>query len=183
MAAKREKTAAQDLASLKEALFAEHPEVKAQSDQRQEARTFVASVRKEIADLRKRQDLKQSDMAERLGVSQPVISRIESDRNADLGLETLHRYAAACGLKPVVTFVPSAEAMLAQVMTRTAANGARPPVAPDADRMLLLAMQTFQEEMTASVAERVETTVKDAVRTVLDERPAAAAPAQPTKAV
>ena len=182
MAAKREKKAAQDLASLKEALFAEHPGVKAQSDQRHEARTFVASVRREIADLRKRQDLKQSDMAERLGVSQPVISRIESDRNADLGLETLYRYARACGLKPVVTFVPSAEAMLAQVMTRAAANAA--PAAPlDADKMLLLAMQTFQEEMTASVAERVETTVKDAVRTVLDERPAAAAPAQPTKAV
>lgn len=101
------------LASFKDELFSRHPGIEKLYDDRQKAKAFIASIRDDLAVLRRHRNLKQSDLARSLGVSQPVISRVEGDKSADLGLETLYRYAEACGMKPVVTFVPNTEGVLA----------------------------------------------------------------------
>ena len=48
--------------------------------------------------------LTQAQVAERLGVAQPAIARIESGRN--VSLKTLRRYAGAIGCKLDVSFRP-----------------------------------------------------------------------------
>lgn len=57
---------------------------------------------------RKEAGLTQADVAARMGVSQPVLARIESSlgsRKHSPSLETLRRYADACGKKLVIQMV------------------------------------------------------------------------------
>ena len=52
--------------------------------------------------------LTQADVAERMGVSQPVVARIESSlgsRAHSPTLNTLRRYANACGMKLIIQMV------------------------------------------------------------------------------
>jgi DNA-binding XRE family transcriptional regulator len=53
---------------------------------------------------RTRRGLTQAQVAERLGVAQPAVARIESGKN--VSLKTLRRYADAVGCKLQVRFVP-----------------------------------------------------------------------------
>lgn len=57
---------------------------------------------------RKEAGLTQTDVAERMGVSQPVLARIEGslgNRKSSPTLATLRRYAAACGKKLVIRMI------------------------------------------------------------------------------
>ncbi len=57
---------------------------------------------------RKNAGLTQADVAARMGVSQPVLARIESSlgsRKHSPSLETLRRYANACGKKLLIKMV------------------------------------------------------------------------------
>ena len=57
---------------------------------------------------RKDAGLTQADVAARMGVSQPVLARIESslgNRKHSPSLETLRRYAVACGKKLVIQMI------------------------------------------------------------------------------
>jgi DNA-binding XRE family transcriptional regulator len=57
---------------------------------------------------RKDAGLTQADVAARMGVSQPVLARIESSlgsRKHSPSLETLRRYADACGKKLVIQMI------------------------------------------------------------------------------
>ncbi|TXT21876.1 MAG: XRE family transcriptional regulator [Gallionellaceae bacterium] len=57
---------------------------------------------------RKDAGLTQADVAERMGVSQPVLARIESSlgsRKHSPSLATLRKYATACGKKLVIRMV------------------------------------------------------------------------------
>ena len=57
---------------------------------------------------RKDAGLTQADVAARMGVSQPVLARIESSlgsRKHSPSLETLRRYAGACGKKLVIRMI------------------------------------------------------------------------------
>lgn len=52
--------------------------------------------------------LTQADVAARMGVSQPVVARIESSlgtKNHSPSLNTLRRYASACGMKLIIQMV------------------------------------------------------------------------------
>ncbi len=54
--------------------------------------------------------LTQTEVAKRMGVSQPVLARIESSlgkKNHSPSLDTLRRYAKACGMKLVIQMVKS----------------------------------------------------------------------------
>ncbi|MBS0404650.1 MAG: helix-turn-helix transcriptional regulator [Proteobacteria bacterium] len=57
---------------------------------------------------RKDAGLTQADVAARMGVSQPVLARIESSlgsRKHSPSLETLRRYAGACGKKLIIQMI------------------------------------------------------------------------------
>jgi len=57
---------------------------------------------------RKDAGLTQADVAARMGVSQPVLARVESSlgsRKHSPSLETLRRYAVACGKRLVIQMV------------------------------------------------------------------------------
>jgi transcriptional regulator with XRE-family HTH domain len=51
-------------------------------------------VEQALVTLRETQGISQRELARRMGVSQPVIARIESGRNRNLGLRTLVRIAS-----------------------------------------------------------------------------------------
>ena len=63
---------------------------------------------RELLVARKDAGLTQADVAMRMGVSQPVLARIESslgNRKHTPSLNTLRRYAQACGKKRVIRMV------------------------------------------------------------------------------
>ena len=63
---------------------------------------------RELLSARKNAGLTQADVAMRMGVSQPVLARIESslgNRKHTPSLSTLRRYAQACGKKLVIRMV------------------------------------------------------------------------------
>lgn len=144
------------LESLKDEVFSKHPEVKDQYDARQKAKAFVASVRGDLASQRVSKHLKQGDVAQSLGVSQPVISRIERDTSSDLGLETLYRYAEACGMRPVVTFVPSTEGAFDDAGLREALGALHVAVGK--------AMQTMFDHLPANDVHRGDGVVENLVK-------------------
>jgi len=62
----------------------------------------------ELLKARKDAGLTQADVAQRMGVSQPVLARIESSlgsRKHAPSLSTLRRYAQACGKRLVISMV------------------------------------------------------------------------------
>ena len=62
----------------------------------------------ELLKARKEAGLTQADVAQRMGVSQPVLARIESslgNLNHAPSLSTLRRYAQACGKRLVISMV------------------------------------------------------------------------------
>jgi len=64
------------------------------------------SIRQKIADLRKRRGLTQAAVAQRSGVSQPMIAQIESGKLNNLTLKTLARTARALGASLKIDLVP-----------------------------------------------------------------------------
>jgi transcriptional regulator with XRE-family HTH domain len=63
-------------------------------------------IEHKVAQLRKRRGLTQAALAQRSGVSQPMIAQIESGKLANLTLKTLARTARALGASLKVEFVP-----------------------------------------------------------------------------
>ena len=57
-----------------------------------------------IAEMRRSSHLNQKALAERLGVSQQVVSRIETGENENLTIDTLTRLARALGHKVKISF-------------------------------------------------------------------------------
>lgn len=84
-------------------------EIKAKMMQREDFRAaYEAEVRKEnlqalLAEWRKHAGLTKAQVADRMGVKPPVISRLENNITK-ASIDTLTRYAHACGIeKPVIT--------------------------------------------------------------------------------
>ena len=66
----------------------------------------------ELLRARHRAGLTQTELAERMGVSQPVVARIEGSigsRKHAPSLATLRKYADACGQRLVIRFEPQQE--------------------------------------------------------------------------
>ncbi len=82
-----------------------HPEMMRTDPEYREAYEAMADEFDLVAvmiDARKRAGLTQKDVAERMGVSQPAVAKIESGRN--LSTATLQRYAQATGTRLRVSF-------------------------------------------------------------------------------
>ena len=62
-----------------------------------------------IAEMRKKSHLNQKDLAERLGVSQQVVSKIETGENGNLTIDTLTKLARALGHKVRISFHKAAK--------------------------------------------------------------------------
>jgi len=52
-------------------------------------------IARDLQSVRKRKNLTQSQLAERMGTTQSVVSRVE--RGSNVSIETIARYATACG--------------------------------------------------------------------------------------
>jgi transcriptional regulator with XRE-family HTH domain len=65
-------------------------------------------IEHKITELRKRRGLTQAGLAQRSGVSQPMIAQIESGKLNNLTLKTLARTARALGANLKIDFVPRA---------------------------------------------------------------------------
>ncbi len=57
-----------------------------------------------MLDARQKAGLTQAQVAERMGVKQPVVAKIEGDRS-NVSIDTLKRYANATGCKIKVEFI------------------------------------------------------------------------------
>lgn len=63
-------------------------------------------IEQKLAALRRKRGLTQSELAKRLGISQPVLARIESGGIKNLQLKTLVRTAAALGARVRIDIEP-----------------------------------------------------------------------------
>ena len=96
-----------ELADLKARILA-NPEARAEYD----AQAPEFELARELITARTRAGLTQSELAERMGVSQPVLARIEGSigsRKHAPSLATLRKYADACGQRLVIRFEPKQE--------------------------------------------------------------------------
>jgi len=64
-------------------------------------------IEQKLAALRAQRGMTQAQLAERLGVSQPHIAKLEAGRAKNIELQTLCRWATALGAKLTVDVVPS----------------------------------------------------------------------------
>ena len=67
-------------------------------------------ITQELVRIRERQNLTQHQIAAKMGVSQPLVARLERGDAPNLKLGTLIRYAAAAGSSVSVTFKPAPKA-------------------------------------------------------------------------
>lgn len=81
-----------------------HPEMMREPEYREayEALADEFDLAAAMIEARKRAGLTQKDVAERMGISQPAVAKLESGRN--LSTATLQRYAAATGTRLHVSF-------------------------------------------------------------------------------
>ena len=93
------------LKALHQRLAKENPAFADASAQEMRIDAFCAAVRQMLQNNRKEQSLQQEEIAERMDLTQSAVSKIENG-HGDIGLRTLHRYASALGLRPVLSFVP-----------------------------------------------------------------------------
>jgi transcriptional regulator with XRE-family HTH domain len=95
-------TTVMTLGELKKELFTSHPSVARHYEAAKRAGAFKVGAHRLLGELRHTAKLTQATVAERMGVSQPVVSRLEKDEEADLTLESLFRFAEACGVQLVL---------------------------------------------------------------------------------
>ncbi len=81
--------------------------VKRQIARHRAAAAYSGEIRTKLKALRRRRRLTQKQVAAAMGVNQSVVSRIETEGDAEMGLDTVFRYAAALGLRPVLDFEPA----------------------------------------------------------------------------
>lgn len=65
-------------------------------------------IEQKLAALRSQRGMTQAQLAQRLGVSQPHIAKLEAGRAKNIELRTLCRWATALGAKLTVDVVPNA---------------------------------------------------------------------------
>lgn len=67
-------------------------------------------IEQKLAALRSQRGMTQAQLAQRLGVSQPHIAKLEAGRAKNIELHTLCRWATALGAKLTVDVVPNSSA-------------------------------------------------------------------------
>lgn len=106
----RKAGALSQLGALRNRLASASPEFAAAAQLEHDAETFCEKVRTELKTHRLQLGLNQTELAERLGLSQSAISKIENS-HGDLNFKTVFRIAAALGLNPVVAFASASHAI------------------------------------------------------------------------
>jgi len=94
------------LEEYKAELAKDSPEIAAAFDFEEYCGRFLKMTRLQLTFLRKASKISQKDIAERLGMTQSAVSRIENGQG-DLGMATVYRYTMALGLRPIVNYAPS----------------------------------------------------------------------------
>jgi len=97
------------LGPLRNRLAAADPRFDAAAKVEREAEAFCEEVRNDLKAYRLALGVSQKEIAEKVELGQPAISKIESGRG-DLNLKTVFRIADALGLRPVLAFAPAAHA-------------------------------------------------------------------------
>jgi transcriptional regulator with XRE-family HTH domain len=75
-------------------------------ERRVEALMNEMEIETGLAELRKARGLSQTELARRLGVTQPAVAKIESGRAKNLELKTLAKFVAALGGRLKVEILP-----------------------------------------------------------------------------
>jgi DNA-binding XRE family transcriptional regulator len=91
---------AETLVEWMERRYAERPEMREQV----EAIVKEMEIEQQLVALREERGLSQTAVAQRLGVSQPAVAKIESGREKNLAITTLVKYAAAVGATVSIKF-------------------------------------------------------------------------------
>ena len=94
------------LEEYKAELAKDSPEIAAAFDFEEYCGRFLKMTRLQLKFLRKASKISQKDIAERLGMTQSAVSRIENGQG-DVGMATVYRYTMALCLRPIVNYAPS----------------------------------------------------------------------------
>lgn len=87
---------------------------------RVEARLAEMRLEQELVALREARGLSQTDVARRLGVTQPAIAKLESGRAKNFGMQTIVRYVTACGGALKVEVLPGHRGLVVAPARRAA---------------------------------------------------------------
>ncbi len=90
-----------------------------------EAELAELHLEQQLVDLREKEGLTQTEVARRLGVSQPVVARFEAGRAQRVEVRTIAKHAAALGYQMRVTFVRSQTGQRASRVHSSARRTAR----------------------------------------------------------
>lgn len=84
-------------------------QVDTDADLKRKAEEYLSEmmIEEKLAALRTQRGMTQAQLAERLGVSQPHIAKLEAGRAKNIELHTLCRWATALGAKLTVDLVPN----------------------------------------------------------------------------
>ena len=94
------------LVAYKKQLAEECPAIATAFDFEEHCAEFLRRERLRLKFLGEVKGISQGDLANRLGLTQSAISRIERGKG-DIGLSTVYRYTMALGLCPDINYVPS----------------------------------------------------------------------------
>lgn len=106
---KKQKFKSRSFESFRGEMLEKHPEIRKNYAELAAAGDALEAVRRKLRLQRNAAGLSQDEVAERLGISQPAVSRIERPGSGDIGLRTLFRYAAAIDCVPEISFRPKDE--------------------------------------------------------------------------
>ncbi len=156
-------TAVQGIRAFRERAANEVPELREALHVEADAEGFCRATRDGLRTHRKQHGLDQAQLGEAMGLTQSAVSRIERG-SGDIGLKTLFRYARALGLKPYITFSPSAVSALGEVAAASPDTAVVAAVAAGLDHeqdrffhSLSREMATHMNMMTAVVEQMRET--------------------------
>jgi transcriptional regulator with XRE-family HTH domain len=117
-----------------------------------DAELLCMKVRKDMRHKRKLLHVDQATMAERMNLGQSSISKIENGRG-DIGLKSIHRYAHAIRMRPLLLFVPMPAALAEQDENATATG---------AIEAIVSAQDMFLRKMSEMLPDLTERTTKSA---------------------
>lgn len=95
---------------LRDRLAKDHPAFAAAAEIESGAEAFCQAVRGDLRALREQRGLNQTELGEIMDMTQSAVCKIETGQG-DLGLKSIYRFAEATGCRPVLVFLPSAQAL------------------------------------------------------------------------
>lgn len=136
---------------LRDRLAKDHPAFAAAAEIESGAEAFCQAVRGDLRALREQRGLNQAALGEIMDMTQSAVCKIETGQG-DIGLKSIYRFAEAAGCRPVLVFLPSAQALARHAEAEPQAAADQEAKEDPADLELAVRMEQAQVALLRSVS-------------------------------